>query len=56
MQDTPLSRLGLEPPKPDPKPGLRLLVHFTRNWIHYGWLGLTVLLCIVAAVQGLLAR
>jgi hypothetical protein len=33
-----------------------LVVRFTRNWIHYGFLGHTVVCILVAAVEGLLGR
>jgi len=44
------------------KPDLRemgevaLVVRFTRNWIHYGLLGHTVVCILIAAVEGLLGR
>jgi hypothetical protein len=34
---------------------LRLILRFTRNWIHYGWLSFTILVCAAAGVKGLLA-
>ena len=33
-----------------------LVVRFTRNWIHYGFLGHTVLCILIAAVEGLMGR
>ncbi|MBZ5674565.1 MAG: hypothetical protein LAP61_09995 [Acidobacteriia bacterium] len=33
-----------------------LVARFTRNWIHYGFLGHTVLCVLIAAVEGLLGR
>jgi hypothetical protein len=33
-----------------------LVVRFTRNWIHYGFLGHTVLCVLIAAVEGLMGR
>jgi len=33
-----------------------LVVRFTRNWIHYGLLGHTVVCILIAAVEGLLGR
>jgi len=33
-----------------------LVARFTRNWIHYGFLGHTVLCVLIAAVEGLMGR
>jgi hypothetical protein len=33
-----------------------LVVRFTRNWIHYGFLAHTVLCVVIAAVEGVLGR
>jgi len=33
-----------------------LIVRFTRHWVHYGWIGFTVVATLVAAVEGLFAR
>jgi len=33
-----------------------MVVHFTRNWIHYGILGLVGLLTLIAAVRGVAAE
>jgi hypothetical protein len=33
-----------------------LILHFTRNWIHYGALALVALLSLVAAVRGVAAE
>jgi hypothetical protein len=33
-----------------------LVVRFTRNWIHYGFITHTVLCVVIAAVEGLLGR
>jgi len=35
---------------------VRLVIHFTRNWIHYGSMAFVVLLVLVAAARGLAAR
>jgi len=46
----------LEPQLPDRhESDFILIVRYTRNWLHYGWMGFTFLLCTVAAVQGLMA-
>ena len=31
---------------------LLLLVHFTRNWLHYGILGFVLLAALIGAVRG----
>ena len=33
-----------------------LVVRFTRNWIHYGFIAHTVVCVVIAAVEGLLGR
>jgi hypothetical protein len=33
-----------------------LVVRFTRNWIHYGFMTHTVICVVIAAVEGLLGR
>lgn len=33
-----------------------LVVRFTRNWIHYGFLGHIALCTFIAAVEGVLGR
>jgi len=33
---------------------LGLVLRFTRNWIHYGFLGHTVVCVVIAAAKGLL--
>ena len=33
-----------------------LVVRFTRNWIHYGFLGHTVICVLIAALEGLMGR
>jgi hypothetical protein len=33
-----------------------LIARFTRNWIHYGFLGHTVLCVLIAAIEGLMGR
>ena len=33
-----------------------LVARFTRNWIHYGFLGHTVICVLIAAVEGLMGR
>jgi len=33
-----------------------LVVRFTRNWIHYGFITHTVICVVIAAVEGLLGR
>ncbi len=53
--ETPQSRLGLEPPREDPS-AYHLISRYTRNWVHYGWFGFTLICCLTAAVKGLLAR
>ncbi|MEO8025577.1 MAG: hypothetical protein ABI823_03860 [Bryobacteraceae bacterium] len=35
---------------------LRLVVRFTRHWIHYGWMTFTVVATLIAAVEGVFAR
>jgi len=35
---------------------LRLILLFTRRWIHYGFLAHIVICIVVAAVEGLLGR
>jgi hypothetical protein len=35
---------------------MRLLMRFTRHWIHYGFLGHTSLCVFIAAVRGLAER
>ena len=35
---------------------LRLILRFTRHWIHYGILAHTVICTVVAAIEGLLGR
>jgi hypothetical protein len=35
---------------------LRLIVRFTRHWIHYGFLAHISICTVVAAVEGLLGR
>jgi hypothetical protein len=33
-----------------------MVVRFTRNWIHYGFIAHTVVCVVIAAVEGLLGR
>jgi len=33
-----------------------LVVRFTRNWIHYGFMAHTFLCVVIAAVEGLMGR
>ncbi len=33
-----------------------LVVRFTRNWIHYGFIAHTVVCIVIAAMEGLLGR
>jgi hypothetical protein len=33
-----------------------LVIRFTRNWIHYGFLAHTFLCVLIAAVEGLMGR
>jgi len=35
---------------------VRLVLRFTRHWIHYGFLGHTAFCVLVAAVRGLLGE
>jgi hypothetical protein len=35
---------------------VRLIIRYTRHWIHYGFLAHIVLCTVVAAVEGLLGR
>jgi hypothetical protein len=35
---------------------IALVVRFTRNWIHYGFLAHTALCILIAAVEGILGR
>jgi hypothetical protein len=32
------------------------VVRFTRNWIHYGFLGHTIVCVLIAALEGLMGR
>jgi len=50
-------------PRPSPATGevlaprdLLLVVRFTRNWIHYGFMAHTVVCVVIAAVEGVLGR
>jgi len=33
-----------------------LVVRFTRHWIHYGFIGHTVVCVLIAAIEGLMGR
>lgn len=35
---------------------VRLVIRFTRHWIHYGFLAHTAICVVVGAVEGLLGR
>ena len=35
---------------------VRLIIRFTRHWIHYGFIGVVTLFTVVGAVEGLLSR
>ena len=35
---------------------VRLIIRFTRHWIHYGFLAHILICTVVAAVEGLLGR
>ncbi len=35
---------------------VRLVVRFTRHWIHYGFLAHTVICILIAAMEGLLGH
>ena len=35
---------------------VRLLLHFTRNWMHFGWLGFIGACTLIGAVKGLAGR
>ena len=35
---------------------IALVVRFTRNWIHYGFLAHTALCILIAAVEGMLGK
>ena len=32
---------------------VRLLLHFTRNWMHFGWIGFIAVCTLIGAVKGL---
>lgn len=38
-----------------PAEDLFLIVHFTRNWLHYGTMGFAVMCVFVGALRGILA-
>jgi hypothetical protein len=35
---------------------VRLIIRFTRHWIHYGFLAHILICTVIAAVEGLLGR
>ncbi len=32
----------------------RLIMHFTRNWLHYGWMAMVLFCTLVGAVEGVM--
>ena len=58
-----LAPLPVPTTRPSPATGevlaprdLLLVVRFTRNWIHYGFMAHTVVCVVIAAVEGVLGR
>jgi hypothetical protein len=35
---------------------VKLVIRFTRHWIHYGFLAHTIICTVIGAVEGLLGR
>jgi hypothetical protein len=49
-------RPGLAPANVLEPSAILLVVRFTRNWIHYGFMTHTLVCVVIAAVEGLMGR
>ncbi len=56
LPSVPATRPGLETDEVLAPRDLLLVVRFTRNWIHYGFITHTVICVVIAAVEGLMGR
>lgn len=56
LRPVPAARPGLATDEILAPRDILLVVRFTRNWIHYGFMAHTVVCVVIAAVEGLLGR
>jgi hypothetical protein len=56
MRPVPALRAGLATGEVLAPRDVLLVLRFTRNWIHYGFIAHTVVCVLIAAVEGLLGR
>ena len=55
---SPETAVQIAPTGPEPEvypfwDDVRLLLHFTRNWMHFGWIGFIAVCTLIGAVKGL---
>jgi len=56
LRSVPATRPGLATDEVLAARDILLVVRFTRNWIHYGFMTHTVVCVVIAAVEGLMGR